>query len=313
MSDDRLRMAAAEQVLRTQGRSFHWAKRLLSPVHAARAARLYVFCRQLDDLADEGESPARAAENLAAVAEALLRGHSSDPIVEDALDLMAECAISPEVPLALIRGLQDDLGPVRFQTQEQLIRYCYRVAGTVGLMMSDILDVKDPSAAPFAIDLGIAMQLTNIVRDVKEDAQRDRCYLPTDFVGSLPFPDLVRPGPEDEATLRHGLRRLLALAEDYYRSGESGLPYLPGRARHGILVAARVYRAIGLRLESRGFDAWGGRVIVSTPGKLFHSLVAIVGSLFQPGFWIPRRQHEARLHRPLRGLPRVHCPDERAS
>jgi phytoene synthase len=296
----------AELILATKGRTFHWAKRLLGRCHGERAARLYAFCRYLDDLADEEASAEAAREHLDFAAEAIRRGQASDPVLADALALMRECSIEPAVPLELIAGLQQDLGAVRVATETELLRYCYRVAGTVGLMMSDLLDATDPAAAPFAIDLGIGMQLTNICRDVREDALRGRCYLPQSLIGTVPLATLAAPSATEQVGLRAAIAHLLAIADQYYASGERGLSFLPLRARHGILVAARAYRQIGVRLRAHRCDAWTGRVVVSGLGKLGLTLRALGGTGFDQGFWRRPDSHDAALHRALRGLPRVH-------
>ena len=296
----------AERILAAKGRTFHWAKRLLGRRHGKRAARLYAFCRYLDDLADEGASAESAREHLDFAAEAIRRGQASDPVLADALALMRECAIAPAVPLELIAGLQQDLGVVRIATEPELLRYCYRVAGTVGLLMSDILDATDPAAAPFAIDLGIAMQLTNICRDVREDALRGRCYLPESFIGTVPLTALASPSATEQVRLRAAIAHLLAMADRYYESGERGLSFLPLRARHGILVAARAYRQIGVHLRARQCDAWSGRVVVSGLAKFGLTLRALGGTGFDRGFWRRPDSHDAALHIALRGLPRVH-------
>lgn len=296
----------AELILATKGRTFHWAKRLLGRCHGERAARLYAFCRYLDDLADEEASAEAAREHLDFAAEAIRRGQASDPVLADALALMRECSIEPAVPLELIAGLQQDLGAVRVATETELLRYCYRVAGTVGLMMSDLLDATDPAAAPFAIDLGIGMQLTNICRDVREDALRGRCYLPQSLIGTVPLATLAAPSATEQVGLRAAIAHLLSIADQYYASGERGLSFLPLRARHGILVAARAYRQIGVRLRAHRCDAWTGRVVVSGLGKLGLTLRALGGTGFDQGFWRRPDSHDAALHRALRGLPRVH-------
>lgn len=296
----------AERILAAKGRTFHWAKRLLGRLHGERAARLYAFCRYLDDLADEGASADAAREHLDVAAEAIRRGQASDPVLADALALMRECAIEPAVPLELIAGLQQDLGAVRIATETELLRYCYRVAGTVGLMMSDILDATDPAAAPFAIDLGIGMQLTNICRDVREDALRGRCYLPQSLIGTVPLATLAAPSATEQVRLRAAIAHLLAMADRYYASGKRGLSFLPLRARHGILVAGRAYRQIGVRLRARRCDAWSGRVVVSGLGKFGLTLRALAGTGLDRGFWRRPGSHDAALHVALRGLPRVH-------
>jgi 15-cis-phytoene synthase len=270
--------AAADQLLAQRGNSFHWARRLLSARHAERATRLYGFCRRVDDLADECVSPSAAHEALAVVRLALQTGQSNDPALRDMLHLMHDCGIDPVVPLELIQGVQSDLGEVRVADMAELLRYAYRVAGTVGLMMTAALDVTAPEALPHAIDLGIAMQLTNICRDVHADALLGRRYLPTTLVGAVEPAALIAPVGAVRAAAVHAMRTLLDLADRHYASGEQGLRHLPAGARAGILVAARVYREIGVVLRQRDFDCWSSRVRVGAASKAAITLGALRGT-----------------------------------
>ncbi len=270
--------AAADGLLAQRGRSFHWARKLLSARHAERATRLYGFCRRIDDVADEAADAAAAHAALAVIRQALQTGVCGDVETADMLQLMHICNINPAVPLELLRGIEGDLGEVRVADIDELLLYCYRVAGTVGLMMTAALDVTTPEALPHAIDLGIAMQLTNICRDVREDALMGRRYLPATLVGPLEPIELVDPATSVRATVTPALRLLLDTADRYYASGEEGLRYLPARARTGILVAARVYRGIGTVLRERAFDCWSSRASVGTAGKMAITLRALAAT-----------------------------------
>ena len=292
--------AAADALLAQRGRSFHWARRLLSERHAERATRLYGFCRRIDDLADEATCPFEARASLAAARRALQAGHTDDADWADMLQLMGTCGIDASIPLELIRGVEGDLGDVRVADMDELLRYCYRVAGTVGLMMTAALDVTEPEALPHAIDLGIAMQLTNICRDVREDALLGRRYLPFTLVGALEPASLVDPTGAVRATAIRALRTLLDLADRHYASGEQGLRHLPPGARAGICVAAETYRGIGAVLRQRDFDCWSARAMVGTSGKLAITLRALAGSV-APHRGAPERPHAAP---PGRVLPR---------
>lgn len=295
----------AEALLIGRGKSFHWARCLLGKKHAARATRLYGFCRYLDDLADEAESKEGALAALDAARRDISAGSSDDPVIRDGLALMRECGIGETLVLELIKGATSDLETVRMLDEAELLRYCYRVAGTVGLMMCHVLDVEDPAAFPHAIDLGIAMQLTNICRDVAEDAVLGRRYLPATLVGDLPPGELIDPAPRERGRIRGGILHLLALADNYYKSGEAGLPYLPLQARAGILVAARIYRAIGESLRSRGGDCWSRRAVVSPLAKARLSIQALTLEPLKKSFWSPCRSHQGALHSCLAGLPEV--------
>ena len=297
--------AAAEATLARQGRSFHWARRLLGATHAARATRLYAFCRHLDDLVDEAASPEAARAALAAADRDLAAGRSDDPILQDGLALMRECGIEPEIARELIAGMASDAETVRVADEAELLRYCYRAAGTVGLMMCRVLDAREPAAAAHAVDLGIAMQLTNLCRDVADDARMGRRYLPASLVGDLSPADLIEPSPALQLKLRAAVARLLALAESYYASGEAGLPFLPVRARSGILVAGRVYRAIGHRLAAREHAYWEGRAFVPDWRKATITLAALTTQPLRGAFWSRPTSHHGQLHRALVGLPGI--------
>lgn len=267
--------ASADAVLRAKGRSFYWARHLLGARHGQNATRLYAFCRLLDDIADEAPSPALARKKLDVVAACVTSRNARDPTLIDALNLIEECKIEARVALDLIEAIASDLGLVRVPDEAALMRYCYGVAGTVGLMMCKVLDVKDEAALRHAVDLGLAMQLTNICRDVVEDAAAGRRYLPGSLLGDIGAEDLVRPGPAVRIRIRSCLKTLLDRADDLYRSGELGIGFLPPGARGGILSAARIYQAIGQEIRDRNYAVWDGRAVVGTRRKLALTATAL--------------------------------------
>ena len=292
----------ADTVLASKGRSFHWARHLLGQKHAERATRLYAFCRYLDDLTDEASSTSVARTKLASVREEILNGKSRDTSLSDGLALVRECGIPVGPILDLVRGTSSDLERVCVGDLPELIRYCYRVAGTVGLMMCRVLDVESHSAFPHAIDLGIAMQLTNICRDVVEDASMGRRYLPATLVGDLTPEELIHPDSVVRSKVSAAILNLLHLADEYYKSGEAGLCYLPVRARGAILVASRIYRGIGTALLDREGDCWSNRAMVSAPQKAFLSFTALTSQPLKRSFWFPTAAHCAELHAALEGF-----------
>jgi phytoene synthase len=303
-------LAVAAGLLMEKGRSFYWARSLLGEKYAARATRLYGLCRHLDDLADEALSAAAARTALDSACRDISDGASADPIICDGLALMEECGIEKGLVLQLIKGAVSDLGDVLIDDEGELLRYCYRVAGTVGLMMCHALDVADPAAFPHAIDLGIAMQLTNICRDVREDAVMGRRYLPSSSLGKMRPAQLIDPTVRDREMIQQEILRLLALADTYYRSGEAGLAYLPLQSRTGILVAARVYHAIGKDLGSRRGDCWSRRAMVSPLEKAVITTRALVTLPANRSFWNRSQFHQASLHASLIGLPHVALSSE---
>lgn len=289
----------ARAVLRRHGRTFFVASHLLGPVHARRAATLYAFCRHVDDLADGAPDADAGRSALAAVARALRSGRTDDPRVAAMLALQAETRMPPAPALALVDGVAGDLDPVRIDDEAGLVRYAWSVAGTVGLMMCPVLDVHDRRAAPFAVDLGIAMQLTNIARDVGEDASMGRRYLPASWLGDVPPATIVAPDAALQATLRAATQRLLALAERYYDSGEAGLGFLPVRARLAILAAARMYRAIGGRIAAAGYRSWDRRAALGTASKAGYAARAALAFASSPRLHRRDAVHDADLHRAL--------------
>jgi phytoene synthase len=298
MSDSHFR--AADAVLSAKGRSFHWARRFLGERHAERATRLYMLCRYVDDIADEADSGPAALQALAKMKQDIGSGRSTDPIVADGIRLFAECGIEPGIFIELIDGVESDLGTVRIADTDALIHYCYQVAGTVGLMMCRILDAKEAAADAHAIDLGIAMQLTNICRDVVADATLDRRYLPATLVGELAPAALLQPDTGTDAAVRSALSDLLQLADRYYQSGESGLAYLPVASRTGILLAARVYHAIGSTLRRNDFCFQSGRAVVGTGRKSLITLQTLAEFVLHRRYWQVPAAHDAALHEPLR-------------
>lgn len=294
--------------LRRHGRSFHWAARLLPADQADALAALYGVCRVIDDVADETPDPHHARARLDRIAAELGRSQAIDPVARQAHALIATHGLDPTLLQHLIAGVRGDLGPVALADEAALLRYAYHVAGTVGLMICDVLQVRAAAARPFAIDLGLAMQMTNIARDVATDATMGRVYLPGDWIDGAGAAE-VRAAATDPA---HPLRprlcaavlRLLDLADRHYASAARGMGYLPPSARLGLQTAARVYRAIGTRLRWRGGDALKGRARVSQRAKVGLTVATLVHASVSPSLHrLPRQPHDPLLHRALAGLP----------
>jgi len=292
-------LADADRVLAAKGKSFYWARQLLGSKHASGATRLYRFCRYVDDLADEDQSAARSKKNIAALRESIHSGSTADAVIQDGIALINECQIDKKVVLDLIAGVWSDTELVRMADDAHLMQYCYQVAGTVGLMMCKVLNTDHPEAEPFAIDLGIAMQLTNICRDVQTDALVDRRYLPSALVNGLAPGELVQPGEAHKQLVKQAVATLLDLADDYYESGEKGLSYLPFRARLAILVAARLYREIGQKLRRQGCEYWHHRIVVSKAKKFMLTIEVLLTAPLTVKFWRYPSRHDAKLHAPL--------------
>lgn len=208
MSSTAKSIEPAVSVLAHHGKSFRFAGRFLDKKQLEDCARLYRFCRFVDDLVDEVSDADAAQVELDFLKRDLERGHSSMPVVEDFIDLASQCQMQSEVILELIRGIESDLQQVLVSTDADLLRYCYRVAGTVGLLMCDVLGVQDPKAKAHAIDLGIGMQLTNIARDVQEDAGMGRRYIPGQWLGEIAPQALSNPSTRESELLVESAQRL---------------------------------------------------------------------------------------------------------
>jgi len=285
-------MNTPEELLARAGKSFHLAGKFLPPERRRAATQLYAFCRGLDDLADETGDSAQ----IEAVAAALEKRDASHPLASLYLKLPNP---DPKPAIALARALRDDTGPTEIADERALLRYCHGVAGTVGLMMARVLGATDPAASWHAIDLGIALQLTNIARDTREDADHGRRYIPATWLDLSPASIRRAPKIVHQAALR-----CLALAAPYYASGIAGLVYLPPESRRGILVAARVYREIGEELRRRGPNRSEDRVVVPT----WRKAAMVAGALFGAASWSKKKPaHDIALHRELAGLVGSHA------
>ncbi|RME21610.1 MAG: phytoene/squalene synthase family protein [Deltaproteobacteria bacterium] len=289
-----------QAVLAHHGRSFWLAARVLSPDQRQEAAILYAFCRHVDDLVDEADDPTRASEGLASI-RAELRGETAPrPVVAAARRLVVRRGVPMHALLDLVDGVQGDLGAVAVADDRELLRYCYRVAGAVGLAMCPIIGVHDPQAAAFAVDLGVGMQITNICRDVLEDAERHRCYLPqARLLAAGTSQAALLSGAASPTAVASVVRDLLTLADCYYDSAERGMAAIPWRARVAIRIAARVYRAIGHRiLDRHGGDPMHGRTVVPTGARLWLAGQAVLQSLGEAAWrrsWtLP--EHDSALH-----------------
>ena len=294
-----------EHSLAQNGKSFHWARRFLGVRIGGDAAQLYSFCRILDDMADGDivNGPKRLNQIRRGLIDPTVTG---DPILNDLRGFIFSKGISGEIMVALIEGLLQDQQTVALVDERELLRYSFRVAGTVGLMMTAVLGCSDKVALRHAVDLGIAMQLTNIARDVLEDAHMGRRYIPASWVGDM-TPDQILaaasgdPTPEKIA-MSGAVRRLLQLAETYYVSGIEGLAYLPLRAHSAIAVAAQVYRQIGVQIASKGYRWYQGREVTNKGTKL----ACTFGALHSlPLRLRPYPTHNVSLHDALLGLPHV--------
>jgi phytoene synthase len=267
-------VASCQAVLRHHAKTFRWAQMFLGTIAQQDAAIAYAFCRGVDDAVDEAQSAAQAAAQLDEWADELEGRSLPRPVVAAFRELATRCGFGLVPARELMMGARSDLGSVLLRDDQELWLYCYRVAGTVGAMMAAILGAP-PEAEQHAVDLGIGMQLTNICRDVLEDGQRGRVYLPEERLAAvgLTSTQLLRPPEQwslqDRRRLAQVIQQLLTEADLRYDSGREGLRYLPPRAALAIAVAARLYQGIGHRLLKRyQGDPLFGRTRVPFTSKL---------------------------------------------
>ena len=250
--------------LATFAKSFNWAGFFLPKDTYEECSKLYAFCRILDDVADSGEDleikkkKFNEIKDIIKLYEIRFTDNQDMLVVNDMIVLSKNKNIKKIILNDLIEGIESDLKKeVNFITIKELLVYSYRVAGTVGLMMAKILDVKDSRALLGAIDLGIAMQLTNIARDVIEDQKIGRKYIKGDFKNIL-------------ATLQ--------LADTFYESSFSSIKKIPFRYRFAILVARRVYRQIGRKITSKkNIENYrkSGKIYVNDYGKIYQTVLSL--------------------------------------
>ncbi len=296
--------ASARALFIQKSRSFSLAARLFAPADQDAVARLYRFCRTIDDFADQTLSG--EADQLARVRASLLDPGSpaADPVTADFLALAAERDLPLDAAVALVDAISADCGPRRIESPDELVRFAHGVAGTVGLLLQPLVGATDPRAAPFAIDLGIALQLTNVVRDVSEDAARQRYYLPAKWVSPAAI-DAALAVPADPVALEvtdQAVRHVLDLAEDYYQSARAGHWFISPRNRRVTYLAAGLYEAIGHRVWRERPAAWRRRVSLS-PAQLAAAAAGTAVSYIRARrtLWNQPNppSHDSSLHRPL--------------
>ncbi len=264
--------AACLALLRNGSRTFFAASHLLPRRVREPATALYAFCRLADDAVDKGGGGDSRRATLELLRERLDRAYRGEPLPLPADRAFAETvrrfAIPRDLPAALIEGLAWDAEGRRYETLGDLHAYAARVAGAVGVMMAIVMGVRDPGALARACDLGAAMQLTNIARDVGEDAGLGRLYLPLSWLReSGTDPDAWLAAPHFSPAIGQVVARLLAEADRLYRASETGIADLPLACRPGIRAARLLYAEIGRTVARRGHDPVTARARVPASRK----------------------------------------------
>lgn len=257
-------------LLQQGSRSFYAASLLLPSAYRLPIIALYAYCRIADDRIDCQGADEGALELLREELEQLYVGRVRNNAVDRAFaDLVETYEIPHAIPAALIDGFAWDISERRYETLSDLYGYAARVAGTVGTMMAMIMGVRDPAMLSRACDLGVAMQLTNICRDVGEDAAAGRLYLPRQLLQEQGIdPDAWLANPEFSPALAEVLKIVLASADRLYKRSEWGLSKLPAGCRPSMFAARHIYAEIGREVERLGYDSVSQRAVVNGQRKL---------------------------------------------
>lgn len=265
----------AASVFRRGSRTFSLAALFFDRATYEAASRLYAWCRYCDDLVDEQGGGLDAVKELE---ESVLHSFRGEAPAEPAFQALQEVAREHNIPIGyaldLVEGMAMDARGERYETLADLEKYAYHVAGTVGLMMSRILGADSPEAAACAKHLGIAMQLTNISRDILEDAAMGRVYLPREWLREEGLAEDFLADPAARLQLARLAGRLVKAAEPHYAKGAEGFSFLRFRHAVAIAAAAGIYRAIGLLVVRRGAWAWERRAVVSRARKIWEICLA---------------------------------------
>ena len=247
-----------DNLLKKHAKTFYWASFFLSKKTFKKCSALYNFCRTLDDIADEINQLAVKKKNFLEFKKNFLNKNFDNPIIGEMWSVINSENISKKIVTDLFDGVETDLEEkVQIKSKKDLLVYSYRVAGTVGLMMSKILKVENKEALKGAIDLGIAMQLTNIARDVMEDKERDRKYIDSDF---------------------SYIQETIEQSEIFYQKSFNSISEIPIRSRFSVIVARRVYKKIGhyiLKQKNTENYIKAGKIYVPIFGKIIETFLSI--------------------------------------
>ena len=271
MTDLELAYEECRSITRQEAKNFYYAFLTLPSAQRKAIYVAYAFCRHCDDSVDQVASTEEKLSNLAALQRELEQtysGHAREPVFVALADVAQKYDIPKEYFHEVISGVESDLVKDRYEDFDQLRRYCYQVASVVGLICLQIFGYKDEAAKQRAVDLGLAMQLTNIARDVQEDLGYGRIYLPQDEIARFGYSEEeLKSGVVNEA-FTELMRFQAQRARSYFQSGFQLLPYLSLRSRACPAVLGRLYSKVLERIEDADYDVLNNRISLSTGEKV---------------------------------------------
>jgi len=290
-------------LMRKHGKTFYWASFFLDKSKMQAIYSIYSFCRKVDDMVDEAKTPDIAKKRLLIFMEAWKRG-KSHPVINLLSDIPKENWPNQKLVKNFLNGQISDIKFSSFKSEKSLIIYCYQVAGTVGLMVCDIFGVKDKKMRYFAIDLGIAMQLVNISRDIYEDSLRNRVYLTESLIGKYSAKEIANPDKETARKIDEARKKIIKLANIYFDSASRAIDHLPKGASLAVKLASALYQQIGYQLMNAQYVHNEKRCYVSNFSKLLITLGIITKYL--TSFKEEMKVHNENLHKFIHNLPDAH-------
>lgn len=274
------------QIIYENSKSFYWASKFLPKKILKKVINIYAFCRLQDDLVDEGIKIKDSSE------------------LKELENIIKSYGVSKNIILNLMEGINSDKNFKRFKDNSELLRYCYKVAGVVGLMMIKALDIKQSEAKYFAIDLGMAMQLTNISRDIMQDYKKNRIYIPENT--GINKDIISNMTSENEKKIKKVVNQIILKSEIYYKSSLNGMRYIPIRSRLAILVSLRIYQGIGIKIIKTEKKFIHENLYVTNIEKTLIVAKALIEFLIFFIFPIYKKKHNIYLHESLEGLYDIH-------
>lgn len=292
---------SVQALMAKHGKTFWWAAQLLNEITRRDTAALYAYVRVIDDLVDDLLKTQRYDDKK--LSEQVLINATKHTLGIDAVEaLFVKYDISPNLVHIFIREQIEDSLPACIEDEKALFSYCYGVAGVIGQMMRPILQA-DRASTPHAVALGLAMQMTNIARDVIEDAEAGRIYLPASYFSKkLTYQNIAETSDANKIVIFAAIKRLLHLADQYYIFAKHGYPLIPFRNRLTIHVAAKLYQAIGHKIiKGGGTCYWQGRVSINIWRKAYLSVVAVIEAVFDllKPKQIPTQVTGSNVHEPV--------------